>query len=82
MRISVGGDAEGGWLIDVHDGVNHAVYSPSAKNAEEAEKLALDAHKEAFPPAEAEAEEIIPAADDAAPADSTPVTETAPTQTE
>lgn len=43
-RVTVGGDPEGGWLVDVHDGVHAGVYSPDAVDADEAKAKALDMH--------------------------------------
>lgn len=53
-RVSVGGDPTGGWMVDIHDGENHGVYSPEAADAEEAERLARDAHTAAHHPDQAE----------------------------
>lgn len=50
-RVSVGGDASGGWLVDVHDGHYHAVYRPEAVDGGEAEASARRMHAEAFHPA-------------------------------
>ena len=44
LRIIAGGDAEHGWLVDLHDGVTAAVYRPEAANAFDAAKAAIDAH--------------------------------------
>ena len=44
LRLSVGGDAEGGYLVDVHDGDRQGVYSPTAKTAAEAIQKALKEH--------------------------------------
>ena len=44
LRIIAGGDAEHGWLVDLHDGVTAAVYRPEAPNAFDAAKAAIDAH--------------------------------------
>lgn len=58
----VSGDAEGGWLVEVHDGDNAATYSPDgATSASEAEHIALQAHALAFPPTQDD-ETINPAA--------------------
>jgi len=43
-RVTVGGDAAGGWLVDIHDGEKNVVYSPEAATAEEAEAKARAAH--------------------------------------
>lgn len=42
--VTVSGDAEHGWIVDVHDGDKHGVYYPKGKDAEEAEENALKAH--------------------------------------
>jgi len=47
-RITVDGDAKGGWIIDIHDGRNTATYSPEADSAEEAKAAAVKAHTETF----------------------------------
>ena len=31
--VTVSGNSDGGWIVDVHDGVNHGVYSPEAADA-------------------------------------------------
>jgi hypothetical protein len=43
-RISVNGDAEAGWIVDVHDGDRQGVYSPDGKTAAEAITAALKEH--------------------------------------
>lgn len=43
-RVTVQGDATGGWLVDIHDGNTSKVYSPEAATAEEAEAKARAAH--------------------------------------
>ena len=43
-NITVQGDAEGGWIVSVHDGDRLAAYSPDAKNAAEARAMAHDSH--------------------------------------
>ncbi len=49
--VTVSGDADGGWIVEVHDGDRHEVYSPKAKTedgaAKEALKLFAKAAKEA-----------------------------------
>lgn len=42
--VSVSGDAEGGWIVDVHDGDKHGVYSPKGKTIEEVKEAALKEH--------------------------------------
>lgn len=42
--VTVSGDAEHGWIVDVHDGDKHGVYYPKGKDAEEVEDAALKAH--------------------------------------
>lgn len=49
MRVHVGGDAQRGWSVDIHDGTNHGVYSPEAADAHEALDKAYAMHTEAFP---------------------------------
>lgn len=49
MRVTVGGDPEGGWLVDIHDGTEWGVYHPEAADAETAKAAALKAHCEAYP---------------------------------
>jgi hypothetical protein len=44
MRITVGGDAETGWLVDIHDGFKQGCYSPPADTPELAAVLALQIH--------------------------------------
>ena len=48
-QTKVSGSADAGWLVEVHDGNNFATYSPVADTAQDAEKLALEAHSAAFP---------------------------------
>ena len=43
-RISVNGDPEAGWIVDVHDGDRHGTYSPDGKNATEVIAKALKMH--------------------------------------
>jgi hypothetical protein len=43
-RITAGGDVDGGWLVDIHDGDRHGVYRPEAETAEEAREKALAEH--------------------------------------
>ncbi len=40
LRLSAGGDAEGGWLVDVHDGVKHGVYRPEGVTSDAAALVA------------------------------------------
>ena len=42
--VTVTGDAENGWIVDVHDGDKHGVYYPKGKDAAEVEEAALKAH--------------------------------------
>lgn len=45
LRLSVGGDPDGGWLVDIHDGDRNEVYRPEAsKTAAEAAVAALIQH--------------------------------------
>jgi hypothetical protein len=48
MQVTIGGNARGGWLVDVHDGVNSGVYSPRASNDETAREKAIGMHRKAF----------------------------------
>jgi hypothetical protein len=50
LREHVSGDAEGGWIVDLHDGFYHSVYSPVAETAEAALAMAHDEFKKAFYP--------------------------------
>lgn len=43
-KVSVSGDAVGGWHVDVHDNVTHDTYSPVAASAGEAATKALAEH--------------------------------------
>ena len=47
-RVIVGGDAHGGWLIDIHDGEHHGVYSPAAGDEAAALAAAWDEHNARF----------------------------------
>lgn len=60
-RVTVGGDAESGWMVDVHDGDRHGAYSPEAADADEARTKALAMHADAAPsiPPAASASEIV-----------------------
>lgn len=79
-RIEIGGDPEGGWLIDIHDGVNHAVYRPNGKKDTEAVAAAVKEHNDLFYPGKSAAEQmqnpmaepefVRPAPSDLAPASS------------
>jgi hypothetical protein len=42
--VTVSGDAEHGWIVDVHDGDKHGVYYPKGKDAAEVEETALKDH--------------------------------------
>jgi hypothetical protein len=44
MRMTVGGDAKTGWLVDIHDGFKQGCYSPAADTPELAAVLALQTH--------------------------------------
>lgn len=44
LNISVGGDAAGGYLVDVHDGTKSGVYRPDAADDHEAFAAALKEH--------------------------------------
>lgn len=48
MRVSVGGDPKGGWLVDIHDGENHSCQSPEGANGRAAAEAAVQAHCKAF----------------------------------
>lgn len=55
LRVTVGGDAAGGFLVDIHDGENNAVYSPEGVgNTDEAVAAALTDHGKGFPKAPTE----------------------------
>lgn len=56
IRVIPGGDPEGGWLIDVHDGENSAVYNPTGATMDAAVAAALADHRKAFPKAPAESD--------------------------
>ena len=43
-RVSTTGDAEHGWLVDIHDGVNSAVYNPTGETLADVEKAAKTEH--------------------------------------
>lgn len=58
IRVLSGGDAKGGFLIDLHDGQNSAVYSPDAKDMNEAVKKALADHAKAFSDAPTESDYV------------------------
>ena len=51
MGTKVSGDAEKGWIVEVHDGDNFGAYSPEAADAAEAQAKAEAAHAELFPKA-------------------------------
>ena len=45
FRLTVDGDATGGWMVDVHDGKTNATYSPVGPQTEvEAALAALGTH--------------------------------------
>ena len=58
-RVTVGGDAVGGWLVDIHDGDKNVAYSPEAATAEEAEDKARIAH--GLPPVHTPPEPVVAA---------------------
>ncbi len=39
--VTVSGDAMGGWIVEVHDGDRHEVFSPKARTEDGAAKEAL-----------------------------------------
>jgi len=49
-KVTVQGDADGGWIVEVNDGDHVGVYSPEEKDAKKAEKAALAMHADAYPP--------------------------------
>jgi len=49
-KITVSGNAEGGWHVEIHDGDNFGSYSPEAATADEASAKALAEHAAKFPP--------------------------------
>lgn len=62
-RVTVTGDAEHGWIVDIHDGDHQGVYSPEgAADAEAAAKTAMDAHFDKYG-TRPKTEEPPPAAD-------------------
>ena len=48
LRREVSGDAEGGWIVDLHDGDNSGTYQPEAATADEALAKAEAAHVAKF----------------------------------
>lgn len=62
LHVTAGGDAEGGWMVDIHDGQNSAVYSTEGGTLETAIKAALSDHAKAFPTAPGEHDFEFPAA--------------------
>ena len=45
LRITVGGDPAGGYLVDIHDGERHGVYSPTGVDTDiDALRAALQQH--------------------------------------
>jgi hypothetical protein len=65
MRVTVDGDAEKGWIVDCHDGVNSSVQHPAAADAAEAAQMAVEAHEAQFA--------AQPAAEPGAPFDPAPL---------
>jgi hypothetical protein len=49
--VSVDGDAKGGWIVEIHDGANGGVYSPAARDADQARETAIAEHGAKFFPA-------------------------------
>lgn len=47
LRLTVGGNVEGGWMVDIHDGTVNGLYRPEASTGEEAGIKALLQHAEA-----------------------------------
>lgn len=43
-RVTVTGDAVGGWIVDIHDGTTNAVYRPSVNSAADAAEEAIAEH--------------------------------------
>ena len=43
-HVTVGGDAVGGWIVDIHDGTNWGTYHPKAATTDEARQMAHDEH--------------------------------------
>lgn len=41
LRLSVGGDPDGGWLVDIHDGDRSEVYRPPGENVKTVTLAAL-----------------------------------------
>lgn len=48
LRLSVGGDAEGGWLVDVHDGEKAGAYRPEGDSDAAALVAAIKEHDPAL----------------------------------
>lgn len=52
IRTTVGGDAKGGFLVDLHDGLHNPTYRPEGvKTPDDAVKAALADHAKEFPEA-------------------------------
>jgi hypothetical protein len=66
-RVIAGGDHLGGWLIDIHDGVNQGVYSPVTADVDSATAAAWSEHNARFGLTPAAVTPVAPAAE-AAPA--------------
>lgn len=48
LRLSVGGDAEGGWLVDIHDGEKAGAYRPEGDSDVAALVAAIKEHDSAL----------------------------------
>jgi len=42
IRIIIDGDAQGGWMVEIHDGTNCTTYSPEAPDAMGALHMVLE----------------------------------------
>lgn len=48
LRLSVGGDAEGGWMVDIHDGEKNGCYRPEGDTPVAALVAAIKEHDPAL----------------------------------
>jgi hypothetical protein len=47
-RVTAGGDAEAGFLVDIHDGEHYGVYNPQVDSLAAAEAQAVQEHSARF----------------------------------
>jgi hypothetical protein len=59
MRIDASGDPVGGWMVDIHDGVNQGLYRPDAPDRDAAVVAAIAAHRAAFPKPDPNAPQVV-----------------------